>query len=260
MSSGVPTRPTAMREVIRSNSSVLPVLPRAWGVSTEPGTMTLHRTPWGAYSALVVRVSWMTPGLAHPVGDRVGGGTHPGARRDVDNGAPAPDHVGDRVLGAQEHPPQVGVQRQVPDQFRHLGQRRRADQDPGVVYQHIQLPEALDGLFHHVAHLGGLGDVGFHEQGIAPHLGCQGRRLPTLRYVAIGHRHPGALPGEEERRGPAHAGGATSDDRNFVLETACHCFCSPPSRAEVGGTSPEDAGLRSSASVLASPDYGIPIG
>ena len=160
--------------------------------------------------------------LAHAVGHRRGRRPRPRARRHVHDGAPARQHGGDGVLGAEEHAPQVGVHRQVPLQLRDVHERRRSDHHPGVVHQHVQPPEALDGLFDHRADLRRLRNVDFDEERIGARVAHQRHRPIGLRCVAVRHHDLRPLAGEEQRRRPADARGPARDDRYLVLQTACH--------------------------------------
>ena len=63
ISSGRPIRPMGCSRAASSRVWALWVLPRAWGVSTGPGTTQLTRMPWEVYWPDMTEVRWMTPTL-----------------------------------------------------------------------------------------------------------------------------------------------------------------------------------------------------
>ena len=94
--------------------------------------------------------------------------------------------------------------------------------DRGVVHQHIEPPEALNGLGQHRLDLGLAGDVGTTCGGAAAG-GLDARdRFSETVLVDVGAEHGSAFRGAALRHRPPGAGGGAGNDGDPALEALCH--------------------------------------
>ncbi|MNP49439.1 hypothetical protein D3C76_1436230 [compost metagenome] len=104
----------------------------------------------------------------------------------------------------------------VPVGLGHAGEHAIAT-DAGVVHQHVQVAEGLDGLAHDVAGGGVAGDVAVVGDGFT----ALGADLGDYGFgggqVDVVDQHPGAFGGEGQGIGPAQPAAGASDDDGAVL-------------------------------------------
>ena len=141
----------------------------------RPGQMALTRMRWRASSTADVVRQVDDRRLGRRVGLRAATAAEAGDRRGVDDAAAAAllDHHPRRVLRPDEHAAHEHGERAVPVVDADLGERPERTADAGVVEQHVETAEALDGGTDQRLDVVLLGDVGAHEAA-----GGRGRRPP----------------------------------------------------------------------------------
>ena len=91
----------------------------------------------------------------------------------------------------------------------------------GVVDEHVEPAEFLDGAIDQRAAMRRVGHVARHQYGAAAGLLDPARRLACVLILAqIGDQHIGALPRESDRDGAADAGIGSGDQRRLALQFA----------------------------------------
>lgn len=230
-----------------------------------PGMMALMRIPWRAYSTAALRVSPNTPCLLAVYPDCSGWGRNEFVDPMLTIAPPAApgEHRADLVLQAQEGRPQVDRQDAIELLLGQVGQHRGLGLDGGAVGGARQRAELLDRGVHEARHVLTARQVGGHEDAGGSHRLHLGERGASTPFVDVGNCHPGAGPGEGDRRGPPHAPGAASDQSDAVVERArrCHGWVSSAldSRRRVVATMRSVAsvgGIRSSSWLMTSIDTG----
>ena len=142
---------------------------------------------------------------------------------------PCSNHVWDGVATAQHVAQEVGFDGARPALQGRVGEIAIAGvQAEGVVVQHVNAAERLNGAIHQVLHLFGLTNIGMHRQG-ASTAACHfvGNARAALS-IDVGDDDGGALFRHAQGSGAANTGGAAGDDRDLVLQPAhlpaCHLF------------------------------------
>ncbi|MCE2486305.1 MAG: hypothetical protein J4F42_12380 [Desulfurellaceae bacterium] len=107
-----------------------------------------------------------------------------------------------------------------------FGQRRRQNEDPGRVDQHVQTTETCHRSINHTLDLIPFGDVDANGLDIrADFLGQAFGLFQTAR-VAVGGHDRSPLFGKAEHRRPPNPRSATGHKRNFIRQSAGHLL--PP--------------------------------
>jgi len=114
-----------------------------------------------------------------------------------------------------EDAPQVDLLDPAPPGLVRLQEMALGVDQPGVVDQHVQRPESLEGRFEEAVHIGRRGDVAGHGQRV---VAGRLRYGPGGLRIDVGHHQARALFGEAERDRAPDAGPATSDDGDLAGE------------------------------------------
>ena len=151
--------------------------------------------------------------LARTVGDGAASPRHARSGRDHhDNAAVRRAYRGDGVLGRQEAPLEIDIDRVVPHLLGDvLDRHHRVARDPRRRHQAVDAAHKPRGLFHESAHLGLIGHVGLHEPGLAARSGYLGDAVHTVRLVHVRDHDPGAHCGAVQGRRTAYARGSARD-------------------------------------------------
>ena len=120
---------------------------------------------------------------------------------------------------AVEHAFDIDVDHLVPLVHFQRGQRRHRH-DTGVVYQHIDAAESLQGGLRQLFHVFTTGDVAGHGHGLAAVLfDVVGQLLQAVKATCTQHQF-GALGGQMACGGFAQAAGSAGDDDDFIGDIA----------------------------------------
>jgi hypothetical protein len=158
------------------------------------------------------------PALGGAVRDRLLAAHDPPAGCAVhDRARPSGDHVRERELGHQERALEARVHLGIP---LVLGATERVvlDVDPGVVEQHVEPPERIDGLPDRALAVVRPADVGRDEDGSAPGRVDLLLDLAAAVRVATDHGDGGAFVREQDGGGPADARGRPRDQRHLAVQ------------------------------------------
>ena len=91
-------------------------------------------------------------------------------------------------------------------------------ENAGVVEENVEASEGAYGFIDGAAAFGGLANVGAQEDGLPAAFQDLFDNGVAALLVAAGDGDFGAFPGEEQGGGFADAGGASGDERDFVLQ------------------------------------------
>jgi hypothetical protein len=134
----------------------------------------------------------------------------------MDHAATAASQVRVRGPRVQEVAPHVHVHHPVPVR-QGRSQQARLNPDPGVVNQHIESPELLDGQVHRARYSSRIASVSDHEPALAD-IAEHPLRAQAQLLIPPGHHDPRALSQEPAGNGKADAGGAPGDQHLLTLQ------------------------------------------
>ena len=129
------------------------------------------------------------------------------------------DHLSRSLLGADDHAPRVDADDLVEVLLIDLHEVARSIH-PGVVEDHVELAESLDGRLDHGPHLRAVGDVDADRRGGAAVRHDPVRDDPRRCRAEVGDDDLPALGCDRPARRRPDTAGAARDDHDAVLHTA----------------------------------------
>src|SRR5262245_10393937 len=145
-------------------------------------------------------------------------------RRCVDNCSTSLfEHLLKFVLHAQPHAFEVDSEYPVPMSVSILDGWLDHSLNPSVIKGAVETSVGIDCFLDHGFNLDGFGDISLDKRCLAASSFDQPQRLLATFGDDISYNNLGAFTGEDLRRGATNARASSCNQRDFAINSSCHC-------------------------------------